>query len=226
MLLFFFLSWASGKTQDFFRFRADFSLKEISTLNDSLERRLIIGSCYYDKNLDKLTYRLTFPDEEQWVVADSFIYTIKDGMVLNKSAVPPITEHNIFRMLLDQTFSEFGMLKSGYEIQKVNRKGTEVYVTYRPPEQYNEVLGSLVLVKERKKLKGAIYYEPDGNMMFRQQLLDYEVIDGLPVPTQMTHIVEKSGKKIKRVLTFENVMVNEVANDKFYDTSIDQHVDQ
>ena len=191
-----------------------------------MERRLILGSCYYDKNLDKLTYSLTFPNEEQWVVADSFIYTIKDGTTVSRSSVPPITEHNIFRMLLDQTFSEFGMLKSGYEIQNVSRKGSEVFVTYRPPEQYREVLGSLVLVKQRKKLKGAVYYEPDGNMMFRQQLLDYEIVSGLPIPTQLTHIIQKGNKEIKRILHFDKIVINDTSNDALYDTSIDPILDQ
>ncbi len=122
LLFLFFLGSNNPTAQDFFRFRADFSLKEISSLNDSLERRLIIGSVFYDKNLNKLTYNLNFPAPEQWVVADSFIYTLHEGAVTSKSPVAPITEHNIFRMLLEQTFSEFGMLKSGYQIQKVQRR--------------------------------------------------------------------------------------------------------
>ena len=222
MLLFLFVLGSNNlNAQDFFRFRADFTLKEISSLNDSLERRLIIGSVFYDKNLNKLTYNLTFPAPEQWIVADSFIYTLSEGAVTSKSPVAPITEHNIFRMLLEQTFSEFGMLKSGYQIQKVQRRDQDIYVTYKPPEQYQEVLGSLVLIKSKKKLRGAIYYEPDGNMMFRQQLMDYEIINGLPIPTRMTHIVEKGQKNIKRILTFEQIRINETGQETLYDTPLE-----
>ena len=207
-------------SQDFFRFQADFTLKEISSIGDSLERRLVIGSCYYDNNLNKLTYYLSFPDSEQWVVHDTFIYTLKDDVVINETSVPRITEHNIFKMLLEQTFTEFGMLKSGYQIQKVKKLGNEIFVTYQPPKEHAEVLGSLVLIKEKKMLKGVIYYEPDGNMMFRQQLNDYQVIDGLPVPGKVVHILEKGDKKIQRVLAFENIRINQPGRDHLYDIQI------
>ena len=128
-----------GQAQDYFRFRADFSLKEISTFSDSLERRLIIGTCYFDKNLNKLTYDLTFPHPEKWIMEDSFIYTLREERLIDKAPVPPITEHNIFKMLLDQTFSEFGMMKSGYEIKQVRKIDGQVYMTYSPPDEYADV---------------------------------------------------------------------------------------
>ncbi len=224
ILLFLFCAGVvSLRGQDYFRIRADFTLKEISSLGDSTERRLVIGTCYYDKTLDKLTYNLSFPEPEQWIIADSFIYTLQDGQLLNRAKVPPLNEHNVFRMLLDQTFSEFGMMKSGYEVDGVKKIGDQVYLTYLPPEKYADVLGSLVLIKERKKLNGVIYYEPDGNMMFRQQLDDYEIVDGLPVPKYLSHIIEKDGKKIKRILSFENIAVNESGHDHLYNTPLDLH---
>ena len=220
MLLFLFYLSNLTFAQEFFRFKADFSLKEISSIGDSIERRLVIGTCYYDNNLNKLTYNLTFPDTEQWIVQDTFIYTLRDGVLVSEARVPKITEHNIFKMLLEQTFTEFGMLKSGYQIQKVKKLGSEIFVTYQPPEQHAEVLGSLVLVKEKKMLKGVIYYEPDGNMMFRQQLNKYQIISGLPIPGEIAHIVEKDDKKIQRILSFDHIMVNETGSDELYNMPI------
>jgi hypothetical protein len=219
-LLFFFCAILTSTGQDFFRFKADFSLKEISSVGDSLERRLVIGTCYYDNNLNKLTYNLRFPHAEQWIVQDTFIYTLREGELINEASVPKITEHNIFKMLLEQTFTEFGMLKSGYQIQKVKKLGNEIFVTYQPPEEHAKVLGSLVLVKEKKMLKGVIYYEPDGNMMFRQQLNNYQVVSGLPVPGEIAHIVEKGDKKIQRILSFDNILINESGFDDQYDVPV------
>ena len=123
-------------------------------------------------------------------------------------------------MLLAQSLNDFGLIKSGYKIESVKRLGDEVYVTYLPPDEHLDALGPLVLIKEKKLLKGVIYYEPDGNMMFRQQLGDYQIIDGLPIPNELTHIVEKSGKSIKRILTFENILINEARHDELYDLHI------
>ena len=123
-------------------------------------------------------------------------------------------------MLLAQSLNDFGLIKSGYKIESVKRLGDEVYVTYLPPDEYLDALGPLVLIKEKKLLKGVIYYEPDGNMMFRQQLGDYQIIDGLPIPNELTHIVERDGKSIKRILTFENVIINEAGHDELYDLPI------
>ncbi len=219
-ILFLFLFTLPGITQDYFRFKSDFTLKEISSVGDSLERRLIIGSCFFDNNINKLTYNLTFPHAEEWIIQDTFIYTIKAGQLITKTTSPFITEHSVFKMLLNQSLNDFGLIKSGYKIAAVKRLGDEVYVTYSPPDEYSDAIGQLVLIKEKKLLKGVIYYEPDGNMMFRQQLDDYQVFDGLPIPGSLTHIIEKDNKKIKRILTFENIVINEAGNDGVYDFPI------
>ena len=53
--------------------------------------------------------------------------------------------------------------------------------------------------------------------MFRQQLDDYKIMDGLPIPTSMSHVIEKSDKQIKRILTFENIVINETGQEALYD---------
>ncbi|MCB0684918.1 MAG: hypothetical protein KDC53_00295 [Saprospiraceae bacterium] len=215
--LFLFSFWAFSYGQDYFRFRSDFTLKEISSVGDTTESRLIIGSCTYDSKINKLSYNLTFPLSEQWVIQDTFVYTIRDGKLVDKTTAPYITEHSIFKMLLAQSLNDFGLIKSGYQIESVKRLENEVYITYLPPEEYRDALGPLVLIKEKKLLKGVIYYEPTGNMMFRQQLDDYQIVDGLPIPGELTHIVEKDGKSIKRILSFDHVVINEAGHDKLYD---------
>lgn len=222
-ILFLFSFLAIGNSQDYFRFRSDFTLKEISSVGDSLERRLIIGSCSFDNKINKLTYNLSFPHSEQWVIQDTFVYTLRDGKLVDKTTAPYITEHSIFKMLLAQSLTDFGLVQSGYKIESVKKLENEVYITYLPPDEYLDDLGPLVLIKEKKMLKGVIYYEPNGNMMFRQQLDNYQVIDGLPIPGELTHIVEKDGKSVKRILTFENVQINESGHDEIYDFLIPEH---
>lgn len=219
-VLFLFSFIGHPEAQDYFRFRSDFTLKEISSVGDSLERRLIIGTCTFDNKINKLTYNLSFPQEEQWIIQDTFVYTLKQGKLVDKTTAPYITEHSIFKMLLAQSLSDFGLIKSGYQIESVKRLEDQVYITYLPPDEYLDALGPLVLINEKKLLKGVIYYEPTGNMMFRQQLDDYQVIDGLPIPGQLTHIVEKDGKSIKRVLSFDHVVINEAGNDELYNQPI------
>ncbi|MCB0665440.1 MAG: hypothetical protein KDC80_06435 [Saprospiraceae bacterium] len=219
-ILFLFSFLACLQSQDYFRFRSNFTLKEISSVGDTLERRLIIGTCTFDNKINKLTYNLSFPHAEQWVIQDTFVYTLREGKLVETTTAPYITEHSIFKMLLAQSLNDFGLIKSGYKIESVKRLEDQVYITYLPPDEYLDALGPLVLIKEKKLLKGVIYYEPTGNMMFRQQLADYQVIDGLPIPGELTHIVEKDGKSIKRILTFEDVIINEVGNDDLYDYPI------
>ena len=169
-ILFLFVFITNSFGQDYFRFRSDFTLKEVSSIGDSIERRLIIGSCTFDNKINKLTYNLTFPQAEQWIIQDTFVYTLREGKLIDKTTAPYITEHSIFKMLLAQSLNDFGLIKSGYKIDNVKRLGEEVYITYLPPDEYLDALGPLVLIKEKRFLKGVIYYEPNGNMMFRQQL--------------------------------------------------------
>ncbi len=218
ILLIFFSLPLSG--QEYFRFGADLTLKEISRMADSTEQRLVVGKCTYDKTSDKLTYSLSFPYPEQWIIQDTFIYRIKDQRLIGKSSAPLLSEQNMFKMLLDQTFSEFGMMKSGYHLQGVKRHGHQVFITYLPPAEFSEVLGSIVLIKEKKLLMGVIYYEPDGNLLFRQHLDDYQIIDGLPIPTTLAQVIEKDGKEIKRMVSFSNVVINEPGHDQKYNPAI------
>ncbi len=103
---------------EFYRFKSDFSIKEKERRKQG---RLITGSIYYDKNLHKTAYHIRFPEPEQWLVRDSFMYRMKADTLVSQQMVPPVGEFSIFNMILSQQLNDFGLAKVGYTPEMCNR---------------------------------------------------------------------------------------------------------
>ncbi len=118
---------------EFYRFKSDFSIKEKEANKD--QGRLITGAIYFDKNLHKTVYQIRFPEPEQWLVRDTFMYRMKADTLVSQQMVPPLGEFSIFNMILSQQLNDFGLAKVGYTPGEVQQEGNQVISKWLPPEQ-------------------------------------------------------------------------------------------
>ncbi|MDD2814105.1 MAG: hypothetical protein PHF53_11930, partial [Bacteroidales bacterium] len=72
----------STKGQTNTRLRADFTVK-ISIANGG--QSLTSGQVFYDRNIRQLIYYLSFPEREIWLTADTVIYQIRNGQIINRT---------------------------------------------------------------------------------------------------------------------------------------------
>lgn len=203
---------------EFYRFKADFSIKEKETGKD--QGRLITGAIYYDKNLHKTVYNIRFPEPEQWLVRDTFMYRMQADTLVAQQIVPPVGEFSIFNMILSQQLNDFGLAKVGYSPGDVQQDGNQVISQWLPPEQLKAYLGPVSMAQENKRLSAAAFYDKDKKLVSKFYFQDYTVQNGLPIPGKIYQIFYREAGDFVRIMTLKNVIINQTDEDSNYDFAI------
>lgn len=200
---------------EFYRFKADFSIKEKESGKD--QGRLITGSIYYDKNLHKTVYDIRFPEPEQWLVRDTFMYRMKADTLVSQQMVPPVGEFSIFNMILSQQLNDFGLAKVGYTPGDVQQDGNQVIAQWLPPEQLKTYLGPVSMAQENKRLNAAAFYDKEKKLVSKFYFQDYTLQSGLPVPGKIYQIFYRETGEFVRIMTLKNIIINQADEENTYD---------
>ena len=200
---------------EFYRFKADFSIKEKEAGKD--QGRLITGAIYYDKNLHKTVYDIRFPEPEQWLVRDTFMYRMQADTLVSQQRVPPVGEFSIFNMILSQQLSDFGLAKVGYTPGDVQQDGNQVISQWLPPEQLKYYLGPVSMALENKRLTAAAFYNIEKKLGSKFYFQNYTLQNGLPVPGKIYQIFYRETGEFVRIMTLKNVIINQTDEDSAYD---------
>lgn len=206
------------QAQDFYRFKSDFSIKEKESGKD--QGRLITGAIYYDKNLHKTAYHIRFPEPEQWLVRDTFMYRMKADTLAAQQIVPPVGEFSIFNMILSQQLNDFGLAKVGYTPGDVQQEGSQVISQWLPPDQFKAYLGPVTMAQENKRISAAAFYDKDSKLVSKFYFQDYSVQNGLPVPGKIYQIFYRPEGEFVRIMILKNIIINQTDEDSTYDFDI------
>jgi hypothetical protein len=215
-LLFSFFALTAG-AQEFYRIKADFSIKEKES--GQAQGNLITGTVYYDKNLGKTNYNVRFPEPESWWMQDTFMYRmVKDTLAAVKK-IAPFNEYSFFHLILNQQLTDFGLSKAGYEPGEVTQEGRQVLSTWNPPAQLAKLadLGPVVIAQENKRLTGIAFQDKNGKVLGKFYLQEYQVLDGLPVPTKIYQVYYKETTEFIRLISFKNIQINALDEADRYD---------
>lgn len=217
-LLFFWLalwSTSSEAQSNFFRFKADFSIKEKEAGKE--QGRLIMGTIRYDKNLHKTVYDIRFPEPEQWLLRDTFMYRMNADSLISQQTVPPVGEFSIFNLILSQELQDFGLSKVGYTPGTVQQENNQVLSQWLPPEALKSYLGPVTLSQEHKRLTAAAFYDKDSRLLSKFYFQDYTVHSGLPVPGKIYQIYYRESGEFVRLMTLKNILINQTDEEHIYD---------
>jgi hypothetical protein len=202
-----------GWSQEVFRMRGNFSIKEKS---DSLSS-LTMGTFYYDKYKKNIVYKITFPKKELWVFADTTVYRFAGDSLVSRDHGVSINEFSIFHLALNNQLADYGLKNSVYKMSNVEVSKGLVISTWSPPDAAKKVLGDVILSTKNKQLQGIVFLNSEGKMMRKQLFQQYDVIQGLSFPTKIFDTFYIENKKTFQVTTYSNITLNESNNANFYD---------
>lgn len=213
LLILLILFYPSGilLAQYFYRIEADISIKTKAG-NFS---QLTMGRVFYDINIKKLVYNITFPEKEVWVVKDSVVSTYVGGKLVKKTTTVALVQSTIFHLALEGRLSDYGLSKSLYKITKVEKDGDMVITTYSPPPQMKG-FGDIAISTKNKSLYGVVFFSADKKILSKQIVKSYTTVSGLKFPAEIIQIYYKEGKENYQVMTFKNIKVNNQQNESFY----------
>ena len=201
--------------QQFFRVKAEFSIKE--TLVDG-KTSLTMGTIYFDKTSKRLLYQINFPKKETLLITDSNYYRISDGEIIEQKPVYNILSFSIYNLALSSKMSNFGLEGNPmFKLVNVTKEDSLIISTWQPAlEQLKELTGDVLISQKKKQLFGLVFFNKDGKILSKQFFENYSNYKGLEFPGSITQINFIGGKEYYKVTTFKNVVVNDINENDIY----------
>lgn len=206
------------QAQEYYRFKADFSIKE-KFVGDE-KGQLITGTVYFDKNTRKVYHDIRFPAREKWLNHDTTMYKVVADTLASKRTTLPFGEFSVYNMILSQQLNDFGLNSGGYDLASVEEGANgQTTSTWNPKKELKELLGKVVLMQEQKRVTGVAIYAPTGELQGKFYFADYQMVEDLPVPGKIYQVFypKETGKEFNRIITYKNIVINQQDEDEVYD---------
>lgn len=225
VFLVFLFSFQHSFGQEFFRLKADVSIKDKLSTG---AYRLTVGKVYYDKPSMGLIYKLHFPQAETIIIKDTTLYRLdqKDSLLASQT-VTIMNEFSIFHLALSGKLADYG-INSGkvngvYKIEKVEKDASgRVITTWKVVEKrLLKILGKIKMANIDKKLDAIAFYDVSDKLLSQQFFKDYVNVKGVVFPKQVTQIsYNTDGTQNIQQTTYKNITVDENGEDNIYNHPI------
>lgn len=215
----FFCLWLMGFSQvacgqEYYRINAGFTVKikkHDGTMN------LTKGAVYYDKNIKELIYRVSFPQPEVWVIADTSIFKYRQDTLYERITIPSVNEFTVFHLSLNSGMSDFGLTKSMFKVSKVEKKNDLVLSYWKIPDQIETSIDHVVVAKKDNRLESVIMMGDESKILSRQFYRDYLKIGAFEFPQQIVQIVpDDDGNQNYQVTEFDHIKVNDMEHEDLF----------
>jgi hypothetical protein len=167
-----------------------------------------------------LVYHVTFPEKEDWVIVDTVFNRIVNGKLVTRQAVPMLPSSTIFEFALQNNLNNFGLEKSYYTLNKVEKSGDMVLSTWLPDKRMAKVTGKIIVSKKDGRLVGVAFYTPKNELVKKQIFKGYLKVSGIEFPSEIIETLYKLGGKETKISTFKNLRINELKDDTLYNFPI------
>lgn len=205
---------ASLHAQGFYRMNADFTVK-IKRSDGTMN--LTKGAVYYDKNIRELIYRVSFPEPETWVIADTSLLKYRGDTLYERISIPSVTEFTVFHLSLNAGMSDFGLKKSMFKVSKVEKQNDMVLSYWKIPERAQTSIDHVVVAKKENRLESVVMVGKESNILSRQFYRNYIQIGAFDFPQQIVQIIPgETGQDNYQVTEFQNIEVNSMDNDDLF----------
>ena len=151
--------------QVYHRVEADFSIKE--AWNDTTSR-LVMGKVFFDKNEEKIVYKVDFPEPQMWVVEDSFFHTATQDTLISTPVPPEMLQLSVFNLVLQDELGDYGLTDSLYSKSKVERRNGLIISTWKPHPRLAAVTGDILISRKGKLLYGVVFMNAAGEIVSKQ----------------------------------------------------------
>ncbi len=219
-LFFFFIFPLFTFSQNFYRIKADFTIKQKNADGSSA---LTVGKVYYDKNYKEIVYDISFPEKEMWITKDTSVYKFVDKKFVSRQTVPAIAEFSIFHLCLNGTLTNYGLESSPYTIYNVEKENGMVLTTWMPPAKMAKFLGKVIVSQKDKKLYGVAMCNIKGETLNKQFYKNYDSNSGIEFPKEIVQITYINGKENYQVTTYENIIIDDYSEEEMYNYPVTAH---
>lgn len=207
----------SGYAQNSFRFKAEITTK-IKNTDGTFQYTK--GSAFYDRNVKKIIYNLTFPQKEIFVSIDTLVYKYVNNNLASVVGNPIKPEYSIYHFILNNDISDFGLKKSSFSVGNVEKVDDLIITKWVPPVGNASFFGNIIVSTKSKRLNSVLIYDAKGVLVNRQIYKNYKSVNGIEIPTEILTVSYIGGVKKYQIVEFKNVVINEAGNDSRYNFNL------
>ena len=199
--------------QNFYRFNAEITIK---VKNSEGIIQYTKGKVWYDKNVKKVIYSISFPQKEIYVSVDTLVYKFANDKLLSVQGNPLKPEFSIFHFILNNDLPDFGLRNSSFKISNVEKSEGSVITKWLPPGN-KFPLGKILIATSEKKLQSVLIFDKKDDLISRQIFKNYSFVNGMEIPNEILTVGYLNNKKSYQMIEFSKVKINEPGNDTDYD---------
>ena len=177
------------------------------------------GRFYYDTQIKQVIYQIRFPKPETVVSQDTLLYYFRKGKIVSRVPSFAIPEMSIFNLTLMGKMKDFGLKNSQYTIEKVERDGGKVYVTWKPVAALS-TFGKIKLAQQNNRLEGIIFFDKKGNQVAKQLFRNYQTVGGIDFPGEVVMTSTRNGRPYIMVTTYKNIVINDFKDTQSYRVTV------
>jgi len=215
LLLIFFCFLPVLSAQHYYRIRADFSFKYTGGAQGG--QSLVMGTAFFDKVEQKITYQVRFPKKQVWVMKDTVMYKYENDRLIERSYVPSPVAASIFNLALQSSMNNFALEDSPYTLSNVEEDKGLVIATWTPPKiPGNDQIGDVLIANQDGRLTGIVFQDAEGRVVSKQFFEEYAQYGGIWFPGQVTQILYLEKGEAYQVTNYKNIILDENGNDHWY----------
>ena len=110
-----------------------------------------------------------------------------------------------------------------FKVQKVEKQNNMVITTWLGPPQYSKIFGRVLISNANNKLYGIVFLDQKEKVLRKQFFNNYQNIDGIEFPTEITDITYVNDKENYQVTTYKNIEVDKISEENLYNYPIPKH---
>ena len=222
LLSFSFLFILAGNSlfaQEFYRFKADYSIK----ITDNTSKPVMkMGKLYYDKNVRKIVVKNGFPVKEMIVYSDTSVYFIRVGRIVKKMRNLAPVDLSIFHLAMNSNLMNYGLDKAGYVMEDLARDKGLVIVSWMPNNIFKDKLGKILTSTKGKQLYSVVFLDKNDKTISKHIFQKYVNINGFEFPSEVVRIFYDGDKERYEITSYRNIVLNEKGSDEFYNYQISE----
>jgi hypothetical protein len=219
LLFFLFFSLSLLHAQDAVRLSAEFSIKQ---KDQTGKGQLVTGTVYFDKKIQKICYKVDYPEPAFWLVKDSMFYEFNaDTQFVKLSTAPYSPAFSIYQTILTDNFDDLGLKAMGFKIGSVEKVDTMVITEWLPDNNLKKHLGRVLLSHSSRKINAAVFFDAQGSIISKEQYKKIQLIQDQWIPTEIVSVsYKKEQVETIKITSLRNIQFNETTHNNFYDFAV------
>lgn len=191
-------------SQELRYFNADFQIKEINQVENT--STIIIGKVILDNILKQLSFEISFPEKEYWLLQDSLIKKFQSDTLISTEKLGNFDDLSVFNELLKIYKNDYGLEALGFTIKNIKQEDELSIIDWSPSKNFESFISYAQTTVKNNLLHSFAVYDNNNMSMNTTFFSNYVFFNGKPIPKKIRSKTSSAKFHIFKSIEFENIV--------------------